>query len=135
MDAFDLLFGRAPVDMTGAPEGALLGAAVGFGAWLGGPGEAGPPLRRCMGGAGFMGAVAGGLVVLSGGRLMGGSLDLLARGFPGSRLDLDRIGALFGEPDFGPLAHGITAGLEGLLFGACVVGAMIVARRALDRRR
>ena len=33
-DASTLLFGRSPGDITGAPEGALLGAAVGLAAWL-----------------------------------------------------------------------------------------------------
>jgi hypothetical protein len=45
------------------------------------------------------------LVVLLGGRLLGGSLALLARSFPGSRLRLDHIGALFGESGFGRLSE------------------------------
>jgi hypothetical protein len=60
---------------------------------------------------------------------MGGSLDLLARNFPGSRLKLDQLGALFGESTFGPISQTVTAGLEGALFGACLVGAMILSRR------
>ena len=62
---------------------------------------------------------------------MGGSLDLLAHGFPGSRLRLDQIGGLFGERGFGPVSQVVTGGLEGMLFGGCVVGAMILARRSL----
>jgi len=69
---------------------------------------------------------------LLGGRLMGGSLDLLARGFPDSRLRLDPIGTLFGESGFGPVSQMVTGGLEGALFGACIVGAMTLARRALN---
>jgi hypothetical protein len=68
---------------------------------------------------------------LLGGRMMAGSLDLLARGFPGSRLRIDQVGGLFGESGFGPISHAVTGGLEGMLFGGCVVGAMILARRAL----
>ena len=60
---------------------------------------------------------------------MGGSLDLVARGIPGSRLRLDQIGGLFGESGFGPVSQIVTGGLEGMLFGGCVVGAMILARR------
>lgn len=66
---------------------------------------------------------------------MGGSLDLLARSFPGSRLRLDQIGGLLGESGFGPVARTVTSALEGALFGACVVGAMILARRRLERGR
>ncbi len=61
--------------------------------------------------------------------MMGGSLALLAHEFPESRLRLDPIGAAFGEGGLGPIAQIVTGALEGALFGGCVVGAMIVARR------
>ncbi len=60
---------------------------------------------------------------------MGGSLDLLAGSFPASRLRLDQLGALFGETSFGTVSQVVTGGLEGALFGGCIVGAMIFARR------
>jgi DNA-binding winged helix-turn-helix (wHTH) protein len=132
LDAFNLLLGRSPGDVTGAAEGALLGGAVGLGAWLAGRGEGAPSLRRGMAAAGLAGAGAGILIPLLGGRLMGGSLDLLARAFPSSHLRLDQIGALFGETGFGPLSQIVTGGLEGGLFGAGIVGATILARRSLD---
>jgi hypothetical protein len=128
-DAFNLLFGRSPGDITGAPEGALLGAAVGFGIWLAGRAPHRRALERGIVASGMAGAVAGALIALLGGRLMGGSLDLLARGFPGSHLRLDAIGSLFGETGFGPVARIVTSGVEGALFGGCVAGAMILAQR------
>jgi DNA-binding winged helix-turn-helix (wHTH) protein len=131
LDAFNLLFGQSPGAITGAPEGALLGGAVGLGVWLANR-EAGPPrLRRSVAAAGLAGAAAGVVIHLLGGRLMGGSLDLLAASFPGSRLKLDQLGRLFGESEFGPVTAMVTGSLEGLLFAACVVGAMILARRRL----
>ena len=132
LDAFNLFFGRSPGDITGAAEGALLGAAVGLGAWLAGRGASPRSLRHGIASAALAGAAAGVLIALLGGRLMGGSLDLLARGFPDSRLRLDQIGGLFGEQGVGPVTQVVTSGLEGMLFGACVVGAMIVARRSFD---
>ena len=60
---------------------------------------------------------------------MAGSLDLLARRFPESRLRLDPIGGLFGESGFGPVSRTITGALEGALFAACIVAAMLLARR------
>jgi hypothetical protein len=77
----------------------------------------------------MIGAVAGAAIALLGGRLMAGSLDLLARTFPDSRLRLDQISAVFGEPDVGPLTGLVTGALEGALFSACVVSAMILAQR------
>lgn len=125
LDAFNLLLGRSPGDITGAAEGLALGAAVGFGVWFGARGSATPWTHRSTLAAALAGAAAGLAIPLLGGRLMGGSLDLLARSFPGSRLRLDRIGALFGEQGFGPLAQAATGALEGALFGACIVGAMV----------
>ena len=48
-----------------------------------------------------LGIMCGILIALLGGRLLGGSLYLLAAVFPGSRLEICRVGALFGETGFG----------------------------------
>lgn len=130
LDAFELLLGHAPGDITGAAEGLALGAAVGLGAWLAGTRSS---LWRGAGFAALTGAAGGLLVVVLGGRLMAGSLDLLAHTFPESRFRLDPVGALIGEQGFGPVSRIATGGLEGALFGACIVGAMILARRGLPR--
>jgi DNA-binding winged helix-turn-helix (wHTH) protein len=129
LDAFNLLLGAAPGDITGGGEGALLGAAVGLGASLG---RRQPPLARAILPAALATAAAGTLIPLLGGRMMGGSLDLLARTMPHSRLSLDHIGGWFGESGFGPVAQSVTGGIEGLLFGGCIAGAMILAARDLD---
>ena len=131
LDAFQLLLGRSPGDITGAAEGVLLGGAVGLGAWLTHRGAGAVSLRRGVLVAGAVGAAAGVVIVALGGRLMAGSLDLLARSFPDSRLRLDQIGAVLGERGFGPASQFVTGALEGALFGACIVGAMILARRGL----
>jgi DNA-binding winged helix-turn-helix (wHTH) protein len=131
LDAFNLLFGRSPGEITGAAEGAALGGAVGLAAWLASRGARPMSLRRSVGVAGLIGGGTGILISLLGGRLMGGSLDLLARSFPDSRLRLDPLGRLFGESGFGPVSQIVTGGLEGMLFGACIVGAMALARRGI----
>ena len=131
LDAFNLLLGRSPGDITGAAEGVLLGGAVGLAAWWTMRNDQ-HSLRRSLVVAGLIGAAAGILIPLTGGRMMGGSLDLLARSFPDSRLRLDEIGALFGESGLGPVGQLVTGALEGALFSACVVGAMMVARRNLS---
>jgi DNA-binding winged helix-turn-helix (wHTH) protein len=125
-DALMLLAGNAPSGITGAMEGALLGGAVGLGASLA---NRSATLVDAAGRAGICGGLAGILIGLGGGRLMLGSLALMARDFPGSRLRLDQIGKLFGESDFGPLTQVITGGIEGALFAACIVAAMRYAGR------
>lgn len=128
LDAFNLLVGRAPANITGPAEGALIGGAIGLAAWL----ALGQWRLRI---AGPIGALAGGtagvLVVLAGGRMLGGSLDLLAEVFPDSRLRLDAIGRLFGEQGFGPVSQVVSGGLEGALFGGCIVAAMFLAEERL----
>lgn len=128
VDAFNLLFGRAPAGITGGLEGAALGASLALGARLGGGPDAAPPWRPIVG-AGVAGAVAGALIPLAGGHLMGGSLELLARSFDGSRLQLDTLGRFFGEVHFGHTTQVVLASIEGLLFGSCVAGALVMARR------
>jgi hypothetical protein len=64
--------------------------------------------------------------------MFSGSLDLLARSIPGSRLRLDQIGALFGESGFGIVSQVATGAVEGLLLGACIIGAHILARREIE---
>jgi len=128
IDAFNLLFGQSPGNITGAGEGAIIGGAVGLGAWL--AVKQGLGLRRGATLAALFGSVAGAVIPLLGGRLMGGSLAALAASFPNSRLKLDQIGQLFGEQRFGPVSQAVTGALEGALFAGCVVGAMVLARRS-----
>lgn len=128
LDAFSLLLGQSPGNITGGLEGALLGGGVGLGVWLAHR-RGMPRFRAAAALGGLTGAVAGLLVSLLGGRLFGGSLALLAAQFPNSRLRLDQIGGLLGETGFGPLSQALSATLEGALFGACITGAIALARR------
>ena len=130
LDAFTLLLGRSPGDITGAAEGLVLGGAIGLGAWLA---TNSATLRKGVMAGGLIGGAAGLAIIMAGGRLMAGSLDLLATQFPDSRLRLDEIGGLFGERGLGPISQIVTGGLEGALFAACVVAAMGLARRELER--
>lgn len=131
IDALNLLFGNSPGDITGAAEGTALGGAIGLGAWLARRGPA--LLERGMAWGAVTGGTAGALIAWLGGRMMAGSLDLLAHSFPGSRVRLGAVWHLFGENAFGPVSRVATGGFEGLLFGACIVGAMLLARRAVRR--
>lgn len=126
VDAFTLLFGTAPVGMTGGLEGAALGAAVVVGARVGE--RVGPAAPwRIVAGAGLAGAITGALIPLAGGRLMGGSLALLSQAFAGSQLRLDALGRFFGEARFGPVTEIILSGVEGLLFCSCIAAALLWA--------
>lgn len=131
LDAFALLIGQNPGDIAGPFEGLILGAAVGLGVMVA---SRAPQLRYGTIAAALIGGAAGLVIPLLGGSLMGGSLEILAQHFPGSRLRLDRIGALFGEHSFGPISRIVTGALEGALFAGCVVAAMLVAKREINER-
>ncbi|MBX3564261.1 MAG: transcriptional regulator [Sphingomonas sp.] len=127
LDAFNLLLGHTPGDFAGGLEGAMLGGMVGLGGWLAHRHRA--SLRRRVAIAAAAGAAGGIVIPLTGGRLMAGSLDSLARSFPESRLRLDPVGDWFGEHGFGLISQTVTGCLEGALFGGCVIGAMLMAAR------
>lgn len=131
IDAFNLLLGNSPGDITGAAEGAVLGGAVGLGVWLMSRAARRPALGRGVFAAGLAGAAAGTIIVLAGGRLMVGSLDLLVRQFASSRLRLDPFGRFLGESDFGYITQVVTGGLEGALFALCIASATILVERRL----
>jgi DNA-binding winged helix-turn-helix (wHTH) protein len=131
VDAFNLMLGRSPGDITGAAEGGLFGAATGLGAWLGQRGVGRRSMTPAIAAASLAGAVAGTIIPMAGGRMFGGSLDLLARSFPESRLRLDEMGGLFGETGFGPISQMVSGGLEGLVFAGCIIAAITIARRQL----
>lgn len=131
IDAFDLLFGQSPGNITGGAEGLVLGAAVGLACWLALRGRGVPSLRRAVALSAVVGGVAGLAIPLAGGRMMGSSLALLAERFPASRLDFAQLGRLFGESDFDLVSRTVTGGLEGALFAACIVGGILFVDRRL----
>jgi DNA-binding winged helix-turn-helix (wHTH) protein len=132
LDAFTLLFGHSPAGMTGALEGTLLGGGAGLGAWVAGIVSATARLRRGMLYAAISGAAAGLAIALAGGRLMAGSLELLAQTFPDSHLRLGQLGAMVGDSGFGSTSRLVTSILEGALFSAFLVGGMVLGRRSFD---
>lgn len=132
LDAFSLLLGQSPGDITGAMEGTVLGAAVGLALWLANRGS--PTPRRAIVQAALVGAGTGALLSLLGGRLMAGSLALVAERVPNSRLRIDQAGALFGEAGFGPASRTVTSMIEAALFVACITAAMILLQRGQTSR-
>ncbi len=130
-DAFNLLLGQSPAQITGALEGAILGGAVGLALYLASLTSSSQSLSRRMLPAAAVGAAAGAVIPAAGGQLLGGSLNALAEVLPQSQLRLDQIGAMFGEDSFGRISQIATGGLEGMLFAACMTGAILLAERQL----
>ena len=128
IDAFILLFGQSPGDVTGAAEGLILGGAVGLSIGMANRESLSTSVTRRIAGAALIGSGAGILITLLGGRLMIGSLDLIVMQFSGSHLRLDPIGQLLGEPGLEGVGRLATSGLEGALFAASLAGALVIAQ-------
>jgi hypothetical protein len=133
VDMVNALFGKRPIGITGAMEGAVIGVGVSLGVvvahslWR--EARAWPRVI----GAGLGGLCAGVLLIVIGGNLFSGSLEIVARLFADSQMRLDTLAPVFGEVHFGQTTQLIMGAMEGLMFGigtAC--GIETAARRAPD---
>jgi len=79
---------------------------------------------------------AGVLLIVIGGNLFSGSLEVVARLFANSQMRLDTLAPVFGEVHFGQTTQLILGALEGLLFGiGMTIGIEAAARRQPDEAR
>ena len=128
IDAFSVLLGKAPVGIAGGFEGLILGGAIGIGSHL--------SIARVrswpsISGAALMGGLAGALLPLMGGKLMGSSLDALNEAFPDSPLNIDSLGRWFCEDHFGLISQTVFGAFEGFLLGAGITFAIRYAANLL----
>jgi hypothetical protein len=77
---------------------------------------------------------AGILLMVIGGNLFSGSLEIVARSFADSQIRMDPLAPLFGEVHFGQTTQIILGAIEGLMFGAGTVGGMEVLARARGQK-
>lgn len=107
-DLMTLFFGAAPASMTGAAEGIVLGAFTGAAVWLARQRGA---VTRVILGAPLLGAVAGTIIGMGGGRLMIGSLAALADRFAQTQLSIAPLS---------PMGLLLATAAECALFATCV---------------
>jgi hypothetical protein len=112
------------VDIGGGVEGFVIGGAAGLGYAVATSraedGLAAPRGRRrftvalLVAGACGLAALA---LTLYGRPLVGGTVQAIAQVSQGSQVTLSPLGALIGEPDFGPITRAVIGTGEGALFG------------------
>jgi DNA-binding winged helix-turn-helix (wHTH) protein len=120
VDTVRALFGQSPTGITGAFEGAVIGAGLSLGIVIATTViKRSRPWQRVL--AAALGAMCGGvLLTVIGGNLFSASLEIVARMFANSQIRMDPIAPLFGEVHFGETTQIVMGALEGLLFGAGV---------------
>jgi DNA-binding winged helix-turn-helix (wHTH) protein len=129
IDTLRALFGQSPTEITGAFEGAVIGAGVSLGAILAGRLITRPrPWHRILSAA--LGTMCAGiLLTVIGGNLFSGSLELVARSFANSQMRMDPLATFFGEVRFGQTTQLVLGAMEGLLFGGGTISGMEIAAR------
>jgi DNA-binding winged helix-turn-helix (wHTH) protein len=130
VDTLQALFGQSPTGITGAFEGAVIGAGLSLGVSLAGRFfNSGRPWRRIIGAA--LGSMLAGIVLtIIGGNLFSSSLELIARSFANSQFRMEPLASFFGEVHFGRTTQITLGAMEGFLFGGCLAGGMeFFARR------
>ena len=118
------LFGGIPTEVTGAFEGAFIGAGLVLGALLADQLSFEPkPWRRIIGaGLGTMAACV--ILALLGRNLFSGSIELVARSFVDSQIKMDPLASFFGELYFGRTTQIALGTIEGLMFGGWTMAGM-----------
>jgi len=129
VDTVRALFGQSPTGITGAFEGAVIGASLSLGVVL-----AATLIRRSRSWqrvlAASLGAMcAGVLLTVIGGNLFSASLEIVAKLFANSQIRMDPLAPLFGEVHFGQTTQIVMGAIEGLLFGAGVAGGIEISGR------
>jgi DNA-binding winged helix-turn-helix (wHTH) protein len=121
----DGLIGVNDIPGNGVFEGLVIGGCVGLGYAVATRQPPGGGLAAPIGGERITAALIVGLftglgaaaLALSGGVLVGGLVNEIARSSPDARLALAPIGRLIGEPDFGLLTRTVLSAFEGGVFG------------------
>lgn len=129
VDTVRALFGQSPTGITGAFEGAVIGAGLSLGVVLAATLIRGSrPWQRVL--AASIGAMcAGVLLTVIGGNLFSASLEIVAKLFANSQIRMDPLAPLFGEVHFGQTTQIVMGAIEGLLFGAGMASGIEISGR------
>jgi hypothetical protein len=116
VDILRAIFGQNLSQIAGAYEGAIIGFGLSAGYFLGLRDEKRKKwLSIVLAACGSM--LAAIILTIIQGNLFSASLDVVARSFNESQIDLQPLARLFGEARFGTLSRMILAAIEGFLFG------------------
>jgi DNA-binding winged helix-turn-helix (wHTH) protein len=123
VDIIRTLFGQQLIGLTGAYEGFLIGATLGLGRIVGEQFNPANPWAKIFGGA--IGAMIGAiLLTFIEGNLFSGSIEIIAKSFVKSKINLEPLASIFGEAYFGKISRLALGAMEGFLFGGFMTAGM-----------
>jgi DNA-binding winged helix-turn-helix (wHTH) protein len=129
VDIIRSVFGRNPGGITGAFEGAVIGAGLSLGAVLINQLlKDARPFQRILG-AGLGAMCAGIVLTVIGGNLFSGSLEVVARSFTDSQVQLEPLAPYFGASNFNHTRHILFGAIEGLMFGTGLMSGIEIQSR------
>jgi hypothetical protein len=127
LDILRALFGQELSGITGAFEGLIMGIGLASGLALAERNSTTGVWRKILFAA--LGAMCSAIILTSiQGNLFSGSIDIIARSFSQSQLNLQKISAVNGETMFSRFSRIVLGGLEGLLFGSFTTAGMVFFR-------
>jgi DNA-binding winged helix-turn-helix (wHTH) protein len=129
VDIIRAVFGQNPSGITGALEGAVIGAGLSLGAVLATQlVKNSRPFQRVLGAS--LGAMCAGIILtIIGGNLFSGSLEVVARSFADSQIRLEPLAPYFGTDTFNHKRELIFGAIEGLMFGAGLMSGIEILSR------
>ena len=129
VDIIRSVFGRNPSGITGALEGAVIGAGLSLGAVVMTKLiKNSRPYHRIIGAA--SGAMCAGIALtIIGGNLFSGSLEVVARSFADSQIRLEPLAPYFGVARFTHTREIIFGAIEGLMFGVGLMSGIEIISR------
>jgi DNA-binding winged helix-turn-helix (wHTH) protein len=119
VDTLQTLFGQHLIGITGAYEVAMLGFSLALGYVLANRKTTTRLLPKTAAAA-FGTMTASIVLTLIKGNLFSASIESIARFFINSQINVQPLAALLGQTNFGLVSRLVLAGVEGLLFGACL---------------
>jgi DNA-binding winged helix-turn-helix (wHTH) protein len=131
-ESIGLLSGVSIANVTGPFEGVVLGTAAGLAAWAA---LAGCKRQTVIAACGLAGVSAAGLIHVSGGTLLAGSLHVAEQGLPGTRLNIAEIGVLLGEAGLTRSALGLTLFAESVAFVLAIGAGLLAVRNRIGAAR
>jgi len=132
VDIFKTLFGHQLRGVTGAMEGFVIGGTLALGRIVGEQFKPNGKWTKILGAS--IGAMLGAILLTSiEGNLFSGSIEVIAKSFSKSAINLQPLASFFGEVHFGKISRIALGAIEGFLFGGFLTAGMEVFKEREEK--